>query len=351
NQRSILIHADTKLVDDPLDVSQIERVPNPSFDREMRSEGVTCATCHVRVQDGNSVVVASRSSGRAPHPVRSDAKALQNVCLRCHDPGPGKITPQFFCWFETAREGKAHGVKQNCVECHMPPVTRPLVGGSPARKTRHHYWTGGGVPKTFDGYDTLLDRDYIPGGVLTASLERGVLNISLENKHAGHHLTSADPERYVWVQTVLVDETGKEYTLDTQRFAQEWDWGSSEPVRPARRLQDSRIPAGQSKSWSVKLPNTIRELRVTAAHVRLAPQNAKHMKGTVIPKAIGELWPDAAATVARLEHVYPFLTFFAEQTYTAESERWSSTPLSELLERSKGLKGTPISDYADLLGP
>ncbi len=348
NQRRIMITPDTQLIDDPNDVSRIIEVPNPDFDPAMQREGVTCATCHVRVEDGESVVVASRNTGRAPHPVRPHPEQLRSVCLRCHDPGPGTITPTFFCWFETAREGRAHGVKQGCVECHMPPVTRSLVGESPPVETRHHFWTGGGVPKTYGAYDELLSRAYVPGGELDAEVSGETLTVRLRNAHAGHHLTSANPERYVIVRAIAVHD-GEEQVLDTRRFAQEWDWGSTDPVRPARRVGDTRIPAGEERRWSVPLPEAFDTLRVEAAHVRLSPSNARYMKQTGLDPSLRDIWPGAARAIRNVEEHYPLMTWFARREYASTDGRWSETPLHSLLEESKALRGTELGEYEALL--
>lgn len=345
NQRAVLIRPQTRLVNSAIDVSRIERIPNPSFDPEMRSEGVTCATCHVRVDGGRSVVVASSRSGRAPHPVIARPQRLQNICLRCHDPGPGVITPNFLCWFESERERRAAGVKQTCVDCHMPPVTRSLVGASPPRATRKHFWTGGGVPKTFEAYDDLLERAYVPGGQLTAKLTGPQLTVTLRNDKAGHHLTSGDPERYVGVEVVVEDARGGQRVLDRRRLGQQWDWGSTDPIRLARRVADTRLPAGKARSWSLELPPETVRIHVRAAHVRLSPANARHMKVTEIPPEVKEMAPEATAHLPQLEEHYPLMTWFAEEVYTKTAGRWESTPLEDLLKRSKAQRGQPLEAY------
>lgn len=344
NQREMIVGPDTQLVDSPIDVSNIETIPNPSFDPKMRAEGVTCATCHVRVDGARSVVVASARSGRAPHPVVVRPEALNNVCLRCHDPGPGLITPNFLCWFESHREGRASGVEQTCVDCHMPEVERSLVGASPPRRTRKHFWTGGGVPKTFDGYDQLLARGYTPGGRLRAELDGTRLIVTLRNENAGHHLTSGDPERFIGVE-VLVEAGGQTRVLDRRRLGQRWDWGSTDPIRLARRVSDTRVPAGEARTWTLDVPPEAEHIRVRAAHVRLTPENAQHMKSTRIPAEVSEMAPSATSALPHLEEHYPLMTWFAEEVYSKTSRRWRTTPLEALLDRSKGLRGRALETY------
>lgn len=351
NQRAIIVQPETRLVRSPIDVSDIERVPNPSFDPAMRAEGVGCASCHVRLDGERSVVVASARSGRAPHPVSARPDELRNVCLRCHDPGPGVITPHFLCWFESNREGRASGVSETCVDCHMPPVTRSLVGAAPPRKTRKHFWTGGGVPKTFEGYDQLLARAYEPGGRLSAELEDHRLTVTLRNEKAGHHLTSGDPERFIGVEILIETTGGESRILDRRRFAQRWDWGSTEPVRLARRISDTRLPAGEARSWTVEVPGDAIRIRIRAAHVRLTPENARFMKRTPIPEAVREMAPRATAAIPHLEDHYPMMTWFAEEVYAKSAGRWQTTELKDLIKRSKALKGRPLETYPTFNGP
>jgi nitrate reductase cytochrome c-type subunit len=350
-QRRVVIAPDTQLLDDPLDVSGLVEVENPHFDPAMRDEGVTCATCHVRVEDGRSVVVGVEASGRAPHPVRARPDALRSVCLRCHDPGPGTITPTFTCWFETAREGRASGVQAACVDCHMPSVERPLVEGGPPRRTRHHAWTGGGVPKTYPSYDALLARGYRPGGVLEARRDGAAVTVTLSNANAGHHLPSADPERFLWVETEVELRSGERRRLDGRSFGQRWDWGSTDPPRQARRLEDTRIPAGESRRYTVPLPEEVVAIRVSAAHVRLTPENARYLRATPIPEEVRALWPDAPQAVEDLESTYPLMTWFARQTYRAETDAWTATSLDALLRESRDLRGRPLGDYPDFAAP
>ena len=348
NQRRWLITENTRLRSDPHSVAGLQKVPNPNFDLEMQREGVTCATCHVRVDQGDAYVVAANVSGRAPHPVRADQKALHNICQRCHDPGEGRITPVFFCWFETAREAAAAGVNKSCVSCHMPPVTRSIVANGPARANRHHYWTGGGVPKTFSAYDELRKRGYEPGVSLQTKQQGTALTITLTNDTAGHHVTSADPERFIWVRTTVTDSLGRHRVIDTKRFGQRWDWGRLAPTaRPARRLADNRLPAGESKSWTIVVPKHS-QVTVSAAHVRLTPANVRHMKRTVVHPELLKIWPEAAESVAHLEKHYPMMTWFARRT-TTDGQTWTATPLRDLLEESKQLREASLTTLEAIL--
>ncbi|MEM7678768.1 MAG: multiheme c-type cytochrome, partial [Myxococcota bacterium] len=348
NQRRWLISSKTRLRDNSLYVEPIERISNPSFDPEMQREGVTCATCHVRVDDGHTYVVAAKVSQRAPHPVRADQVALRSICQRCHDPGEGRITPQFFCWFETAREAPEEA-SEDCVTCHMPSVNRSIVAGGPRRANRHHFWTGGGVPKAYEGYDQLLDRGYVPGLSVVARIESATVTITLTNERAGHYVTSADPERFIWVQTVVEDESGRRQVVDARRIGQTWDWGATQPeVRPARRVADDRIPPQGSKTWRFVVPQPAARVTVSAAHVRLTPSNARHMKRTPVHPELVDIWPQASEQVANIDRIYQMRTWFAKTT-TVDGRNWVHTPLEKLLSASKRLQNSDLKAIESIL--
>lgn len=348
NQRRVLVSETSQLVDDPHDLSDLIEVPNAGFDAAMQREGVTCAACHVRLEEGRSVVIASAKSGRAPHPVRARPKALRSVCQRCHDPGPGAITPVFTCWFETARELRASGVEQDCVDCHMSRAQRPVVPEGRPRSNRHHYWAGGGVPKTYSAYDDLLARDYTPGIELQTKLRGALVEVSIVNAHAGHHVTSADPERHLMVRVRAQRGGAPMRTVAVRRLGQTWDWGALEPLRPARKTGDTRIPHGKRARWTVKLPSEWRAVEVDVAHVRVTPSNARHMKKANIPRELARIWPQAPSAVARLESVYPLMTWVARRRLVRGEAEWKETALPDLLEASKALRNATLEDHEAL---
>ncbi len=80
-------------------------VENAEYDGEMRDEAITCATCHVRVDDrGESYVIGPLGNTDPLHPVREDRAFLRRICLRCHDPRSEEITETFVCSFTTKKE-------------------------------------------------------------------------------------------------------------------------------------------------------------------------------------------------------------------------------------------------------
>jgi hypothetical protein len=355
NQRRILITPSSRLQDRGHDLRFLEEVKNPGFDPAMQAESVTCATCHVRPgESGRSYVVAPGDSGDAPHPVRADAKHLRTMCIRCHSPGPAQITPTFFCWFETADELRAgpYSGKQGCVDCHMPRADSS--GGR-----RHHHWVGGGVPKWYRSYDTMLARGWEPALELTdvqlvgdRRAPRVRVRIRYENARAGHWLPTADPERFLLFGVTAFDAAGAEASTRRFRVGQHWDWGDLQAGRPARRLSDNRLKPMQSRTWEVELPvpkeRSGSRLLVSALHVRLTVENAVQMKKTQV-KDLEAFLPDASRLVAEMEKHYPFFSWVYREEIDLETGQRRRASLAELVEASRRSRKLSLAEIAGLL--
>jgi hypothetical protein len=346
NQRSYLVTPQTRLRDRGDDLRGLEEIPNPGFDRAMQTEAISCATCHVRLgSDGNAVVVGPRSGIDAPHPMRANP-ALGDICVRCHSPGPARLTPTFFCWFETSEElaGGPYAGKETCVDCHMP---------KDAKGRRQHHWVGGGVPKGYDAYDTLLARGWQPGlevgpVEVTASPNEVLVTVPYANTRAGHWLPTGDPERALLLSAALVDSAGLEQVRSRLRLGQRWDWGDATTGRPARRLDDNRLRPKEERRWSTRLQRQsgATTLVITAAHVRLTPANARHMKATDV--RINEaLVPGVETLVKSLEQHYPLFTWVYREDIplTTGARRVWTAP--ELLEASKASAVLSLDEIAD----
>ncbi len=330
-------------------------VKNPGFDPAMRSEGITCATCHVRKgPGGESVIVGARGSTRAPHPTRADPKALRTVCLRCHDPKGARITPTLMCWFQTRKElaEGAFSGKRDCVDCHMEAVRRRLAAGFsslPLRQTRRHHWVGGGVPKRFTGYRTLLARGYRPG--LEVTLEEasrasngGVsFRAALENRRAGHWLPTADPERHLLLLATLLAADGRRLARKRRRIGQVWRWAPR-----AEKISDNRLEVKQRRSWAGAFgaveARGAATLELKVWHVRLSSANAAHMRKAPVTE---EWVPGLRRLLRRMERHYPMATLvYLERVNLATGHR-ARASAAELLRLSDAEKNVPLSgrDY------
>lgn len=338
-QRAETFSLDTHLVDGILRVAS---TPNPTFDPRRAAEGVGCATCHVRRDaDGEGLVVGPRGSGRAPHRVRADREALTGICVNCHSPtspdGPIVISPTFVCWFETAAEfappAPSKDNRTGCAECHMPRAKRAAATDGPPLDVARHAWTGGGVPKSYAGYDSLLERGWESGlDVVVNGRE-----VTLINTRSGHALPTADPERFLRVEARL-ERGGVVVARDVLRLGQTWDWGDATTGRPAKRLADTRLRGGETRTWSPTLAGE-GDLVVEVAQVRLTPENAAGMRAAQLDAELSALWPEAQGLLAEIDQHYPLATWVFRERQGRSPRTWTQ---AELLAESKAFGELPL---------
>ena len=361
NQREYIINKNTKIhIEDKNDLSHITKVKNPGFDPEMQKESVTCATCHIRSdENGKSYVVGSYDTEFAAHPVKKDREYLRNICFRCHSPGFEQLTDYFQCWFKTKEEmddNPASGSK-DCVDCHMPVEKRKATivdERVPERDGHKHHWVGGGVPKWYSAYDTLIDRGYessLKLDVKSVDVKSGRVKISVnyENSDSGHLLPTGDPERHIQIRASVM-ASGKELAFQKIRIGQEWDWGDPSTGRPAKKLDDNRMKPFEKRSWDVELeiPASVKKdpssakIVIQAIHVRLKSNSAKFMMEA---KGVDETYlPDGQNLVKNAIHHYPMASFIYRQDFALDSEDKKLYSLEELIELSKAEKGKPLQD-------
>jgi hypothetical protein len=159
--------------------------PNPTFDRALQQEGVTCAACHL--VDG---VMVGPDGDPAPHPTRKDPGFREATrCVRCHQLPVPPLSHLDRPLADTHGEWEAWkaqtGRTETCTDCHMP--------------ARSHTWPG--------AFDAELLRSGL-GVSVDADSER--VRVTLENR-AGHRFPSADPAR------ALVVRVGREEVVLARR--------------------------------------------------------------------------------------------------------------------------------------
>ncbi len=235
--------------------------PNPSFDSELRDEGVTCLTCHWR-EDG---IATTRTDARAPHALVVDPDLGGDAtCTVCHQ-ATARLEDALVCHFNTGAEKEAAGVQQGCTDCHMPTVSRGQGHG------RLHSWPGSGLGKGPGEPPAGLNGLDLEGPTMT---DDGELRFTLINARAGHMLPSGDPERYLDVRATLLDGSGGAVSSQRWRIGQTWVWS---PV--AEKTGDNRLNVGERRElrWT---PGTLgASVRLTVEHVRLSPENLDyHLK-------------------------------------------------------------------------
>lgn len=346
-QRPHAIDLDTRLAA-PDQILALEERPNPAFVPERAGEAIGCATCHVRRDpDGVGTVLGPGEEGSvSPHRVRRDRAALDAVCIDCHSPGEVTITPQFWCWFHTADELAQSKESRGCVDCHMPSVERPLTATSPPRRTRHHHWVGGGVPKSYEGYDTLLARGWEPG--FEAELQLGeVARVSIRNR-AGHALPTGDPERHLRVELRALDAAGAPLAQARRRIGQRWDWGDPGAGKPAVRLADERVAPDAEWSWSWTPPAGTAAVELEILHVRVEADTAAWFRKVEVLPELRPLRPEAQPLMAAFDEHYPLASFVWAERVDRAGQRLR-VPAAELVARSKALAQLPLDQKKALL--
>jgi nitrate reductase cytochrome c-type subunit len=361
NQREYMITADTKVYHSKKTENYILPLveeKNPHFDEEMQKEAITCATCHIRKDDkGKSVVIGAYQTEHAPHPVKVDKEGLRNVCIRCHSPEGEKLTITFPCWFETKDElaNGPYAGKKDCVDCHMPVAKRKAVPADPnvpVRDGHQHHWVGGGIPKWYDGYDTLIDRGYESGlevNVKSTDMAKSSQNavsmkVNFKNAKAGHFLPTADPERFLMFRVSAVDSSGKEIAHTKHIIGQEWDWGDPVEGRPAKRIHDTRLKPKEERTWNAKLDlpagHKASKVILNVIHVKVKSENAKYMTSAT---GINEKYlPNGQELVKNAIDHYPTASFVYRQDISFDGKQKKIYSMKELIELSKKEKGKPL---------
>jgi len=177
--------------------------PNPNFSPALKNEGVTCAVCHIK--DGE--IVGPKDIQTNAHPVRKDKRFTDGsgICRRCH-------------WIMGDRwdvflklppcgnfaEIEETGIKIDCVKCHMPKVTRPMVAGGEDRAGHRHLWRGGHDPGFVKAAlkINLNEKSAGPG-----PSKKYIM--ALTNTGTEHRLPTGTPDRHLEVTFRLFDSNNK----------------------------------------------------------------------------------------------------------------------------------------------
>ncbi|TGK77956.1 cytochrome C554 and C-prime [Leptospira montravelensis] len=310
-------------------------IPNPNFNIEMQAEGVTCATCHVRVDSNfkESFVIGGTGGTTPPHPVKIDRKQLLNRCYDCHNE-TYSLNESLICSFQTGTELIATKSNESCSSCHQPEVRRSFVKPSlnkPIRTSHKHGFIGGGVPKTFDLYQDQIRLGYKPGIVLSdLKVENNRIEVLLRNSNASHHVTTGDPERFYRLILVGIDPLGKIIYKEETTIGQEWVWSPA-----AKKVSDNRIPYGKSFEWKIELPNLpIETFQFQAVHVRL-----KNNTSDFMIQSSGYVPSKYKANVDKIKDLYPHSSLVIETKYQLKTKSRKDTPLEELFKRNVNRKG------------
>lgn len=207
------------------DIYQPVKKINPQYDKTLQSEGINCASCHVR----NNAIIGPTGTVKAPHKTIKDITFLsEQLCISCHN-ATAVITTTLACSFETGDEWKAgpYFGKKNCITCHMEKVNREIVAGYGKRPSRYHFFPGSGIPKlvtaktkSLNGlgiYPSKLDDTY-------SKMDSIIFTLKLINEFAGHNVPTGDPERFFKISFILRNEAGTILSTKTERIGEHWEW-------------------------------------------------------------------------------------------------------------------------------
>ena len=292
----------TGLMDGALDRPIYE--DNPAFDRQLESDAITCASCHVR--DG--VVLGPFGDSRAPHPVkRSDHLLSNKVCTDCHQAKATFKEIALACVFDTGSEFKNGPYAKEgytCQRCHMPEIERPLVKEGPARTTRRHWFGGSMIPKQqrFEA-ELAAIREHYPDGltVTWSSLPKAALagsaitlQFDVYNENAGHLLPTGDPERFLLITARVKDPKGLIIAERSERIGAVWEW-SPQP----RKISDNRLKPRERRTFGISVPAQSSgplTVELEASKWRISEENLDYheLRGTLVP---GRVFHSSTATI------------------------------------------------------
>jgi hypothetical protein len=240
-------------------VEKAVQEPNPNYDPEYQTEGVSCAACHVR--DG--VILGPFEDSAAPHPTRFDPSfRTTQLCYRCHSVvgGPAQFYNGGPCGTYAEYEGGYYMNERGfiCQSCHMPEITRPVALDSPIRRGRRHLWRGGHDP---DMVKSAVAVQVRTNPSLPKSGQDLEVTLTLVNAGAGHKLPTGDPDRHFTVEFTVMDQNGKILKEQTETMGRWIMW------QPAIvELYDNRLMplASRDYRFSYRLTNEPAGLKLRA---------------------------------------------------------------------------------------
>jgi hypothetical protein len=166
---------------------------------DRREDAISCLSCH---QSGGNVAGPFEGLTGACRPIHDPAQQdVMKICFGCHN--QHKTGEE---WLAGPYSPEITGTRQvpakTCLDCHMPPVERPLVKGGVVRKGRRHTWPGG------HSMDQLRMAAHLE--VEPKVTDEGVDVVTwVTNKGAGHNIPTDARHRSFDVYVKLWDEAGQ----------------------------------------------------------------------------------------------------------------------------------------------
>ncbi len=333
NQRETIINQLTNG-----DYNRPIEIVNPGFDSVMQAEAVTCATCHVRLdEDGNSYVLGANGKTNPPHPVKINQDALRNRCLDCHNE-TYNLSSSLVCYFQTGnemKEARQHFPGKDCASCHLPSIARSFVNANlkkPIRNSHKHAFIGGGVPKEFSLYPSQVPSGYKPGVEVRAwkLLEGGKISVNYQNANAGHYVPSGDPERFLRLELEFLDKENKVLEKRQEIIGQTWKWDPK-----AELVSENRLRPKEIRSWMEVIPrDNVESVLFRIVHVKLKDTNASYMSSHA--EGVDPIYREK---IVQLKEYYPQSSIVLESRFYLASKKVTETPLADLFERNANRRG------------
>lgn len=306
-------------------------IPNLEFIPELREEGVTCGTCHIRnIENGKSVIIGANGNYSPPHPVVKDPDSLRNRCWDCHN-AEYILDRDLICYFQTGKEMlDAYKNKIpsnfNCHSCHMPTIYRSIVKPElkkPIRKSHKHSFWGGGIPKTFELYNYLEASGFNPALEILGIKKHSINTISLrlKNSNQAHKLPSGDPERFIFIEIHFHDINNIIQDTITLKIGQDWEWWPE-----AKLKNDNRFLPNEEREiiLTTKMDNLneLSYLDIKVFYVRLTEENLNYMK-----ENYHQVNPKYKEKIKNMEKYYPtktqiFKILWSPQKGFIEKKSW-----------------------------
>lgn len=200
---------------------------NPKKRLSHLEEGNDCFSCHARKDFDPSTFIGGRAECRDAFDERVGSV---EACASCHK---NHGTP--YQW-ENAEHGKLAG--NECIDCHMPKVVRPVAVGEEPRETRRHTFFA-------SRSDSQLRRAY----AYRVRIDGNEVVVSIENKGAGHNFPTELKQRAVESVVTVRDFAGAVVATSRQihRDPYKRPYGLTLPVNtqiPSGATREHRVPLG-----------------------------------------------------------------------------------------------------------
>ena len=214
------------------DVARPDLQPNAQWDPTLMSEGVTCASCHVR--DGK--VLSTRPVLDAPHPMAvSEELATSEACATCHQLTWPEADQPFYDTFGEWQRSAYSDAGVRCQDCHMPPTAGVAVASRYATQAGHAF--AANTARAVSIFVELTEPTIVRG-------EDFAYAVRIQNTGAGHSFPTGSPFKTYRVRAQLLGTHPKDLgkplaeatTLDLARVV--------EDAPPWKTVSDNRIPAG-----------------------------------------------------------------------------------------------------------